>query len=112
MNRLGLLTIGVIILCIAIAQAQTESPPASDARTYDMTDFCPASAEHVRYMPDRALRQRINGHVVLDCALNDERKLTTCQIAEETPPRIGFGTAALNIACHNAAIERGVAIGE
>lgn len=114
MNRLGVLIGGAIMLSIAVAQAQTRPPsePAAHARVYDMAEFCPTQPEPGRYMPARALTLRINGRVVLDCAMNPERRVTACQIAEESPPRSGFGEAALHLACSNAAIERGVAFRE
>ncbi len=85
------------------AQAEAESevappPPPSDARVVDMTSLCRAPGSQ-RYYPIDALRQGMEGRVVLDCVLNEEGLVQSCQVVEEAPPNHGFGRASLMVAC-------------
>ncbi len=46
--------------------------------------------------PERALREGVNGHVVLICRSHaEDGRVTDCRIAYESPPGWGFGRAAL-----------------
>jgi hypothetical protein len=38
----------------------------------------------------------MNGHVVLDCAIDDKNKLKPCNVIEETPQGQGFAKSALD----------------
>lgn len=65
-----------------------------------MSQICARNTEHRRrYYPERAQSANIHGEVTLDCALNADNSLSTCQIVDETPPDYGFGDSALALAC-------------
>lgn len=85
------------------AQDAPLAPPAppDDARVYDMGLFCPGRMPQ-RVMPARAVVQRINGHVLLECVVNDDRRVTSCQVFEEDPSGIGFSRSALRLACRHS----------
>ena len=48
------------------------------------------------------VEQRINGHVLLECVVNDDRRVTSCQVVEEEPSGIGFTRSALTLACRHS----------
>lgn len=50
-----------------------------------------------RYYPPQAIEMNIQGEVILDCAVEVTGTLR-CQVASETPPRWGFGQAAVRMA--------------
>lgn len=45
--------------------------------------------------PERALARGIDGRVLLQCGHGPTGALTDCEVAEETPPGMGFGSASL-----------------
>ncbi|MBX3431009.1 MAG: energy transducer TonB [Hyphomonadaceae bacterium] len=88
------------LACIAVANAQDVAPPLpADARVYDMGRLCARSANQTRFFPPRAMAQTLPGEAMIDCVLNDDSTLHTCQIVHETPSGYGFGEAALRVAC-------------
>ena len=90
------------MVLIAEVSAQDAPPaPPDDARVYDMGRFCPGRMPP-RVMPGRAVEQRINGHVLLECVVNDDRRVTSCQVVEEEPSGIGFTRSALTFACRHS----------
>src|SRR5262245_58533220 len=92
-------TVAIAMLLLTEVSAQDEPPtPPADARVYDMGRFCPGRMPQ-RVMPERAIVQRINGRVLLECVVNDDRRVTSCQVVEEEPPGIGFSRSALTLAC-------------
>jgi len=46
-----------------------------------------------------AMRQNVEGRVVLDCSLTSEGALNACQVVEERPAGMRFGEASLRLAC-------------
>ena len=87
---------------VAEVSAQDAPPaPPADARVYDMGRFCPGRMPQ-RVMPVRAVEQRINGHVLLECVVNDDRRVTSCQVVEEEPSGVGFTRSALTLACRHS----------
>jgi hypothetical protein len=106
---------GVVVLVSAVAQAQSDMPPAepsqvetpasseaqvpapSDAPVVEMRRFCSRQGE-LRYYPQRALERDIEGDVILDCVIEGDR-LQACQVVDERPTDAGFGHASLAIAC-------------
>lgn len=76
-----------------------------------MAEYC-QSTGGAPFMPTQALERRISGRVVLSCIITAERRLQTCEVAEETPTNIGFAEAAFRIACRYSPNEGGVAIAE
>jgi TonB family protein len=91
--------LALIVLCVAAAHADDPATPPAEAPAYDMGAYCAGQSTRTRYMPERALTRRISGRVVLDCVVDDERRLISCLVIEETPPETGFAASALSIAC-------------
>lgn len=92
--------IAMVLITEVSAQDAPPAPPA-DARVYDMGWFCPGRMPQ-RVMPERAVMQRINGRALLECVVNDDRRVTSCQVVEEEPAGIGFGRSALTLACRHS----------
>lgn len=94
---------GVLVcICIASAQAQdSPSPTAADAPSVDMVELCSTRRvrEMERFFPRRAIERGVEGAVTLDCAFAADDTLHSCQVVEETPSGMGFGAAALAMAC-------------
>jgi protein TonB len=55
----------------------------------------PGDAELLPFDPPRAMRDRVNGQVLLRCNVLGTRKLANCRVAGERPRGYGFGQAAL-----------------
>lgn len=111
--KLAMLTIAMLLVAgIATAVADEDAFQAALSRlpdpapgepfpgieVIDMATAC-AGEDAVRYYPPEALRRRIPGDVVLDCAIGADGKLTTCQVLYAEPARYRFGAAAVRIAC-------------
>lgn len=102
-----------ICICIASAQAQDgPSPPVADVPSVDMVAFCSARRvrEMERFFPRRAMERGIEGDVTLDCAFAADNTLHSCQVVEETPSGMGFGAAALAMACRYGVSGSGEAV--
>lgn len=100
MLRTFLLSVTALV-CVAAAHAQETNrppPPPADARVYEMDTFCAANPS--RFFPDRAVRRRVSGEVIVDCTLSEDNTAERCQIVNETPRAYGFGRAGLTILCH------------
>lgn len=101
--KLAPITAALAVVALAVAHAQDlPTPPPADARVYDMAQMCPENEPFRRYYPERALRSLTNGRATVDCVLNADRRVTSCQIVDEEPRRTGFGEAAINLMCHSA----------
>lgn len=50
------------------------------------------------YFPPQALQAGVTGNAVINCAVDAERHLQDCQVVSETPPDMGFGQKALEMA--------------
>lgn len=72
----------------------------------NLAEFCRYQDDRPRYYPQRALERGVEGVVVLDCAIGDDRSLTSCSIIHEEPRRFGFADAAKRIACNFEVVER------
>lgn len=64
----------------------------------DMNRLCAPRSRARRPYLERALEDRVNGRVVLDCVI-EGRRLRTCQVLHERPASYDFAAAALNLAC-------------
>jgi TonB family protein len=80
-------------LAFAAQDARVKAPQAP-ARTYAQWIRGPNTLELI--WPGYALMAHMNGHVVLDCAINDKGKLKPCAVVEETPKAQGFAQAVLD----------------
>jgi hypothetical protein len=101
MLRLSLFA-ALALACVAAAHAQNAmrpEPPPPDARVYDMARFCARTSNQTRFFPRRAVEHSVTGEAAVDCMLNDDGSLRTCQIVREAPSGYEFGEAALKIAC-------------
>jgi hypothetical protein len=106
MGRALVVVTAVIAMALIAEVSAQDAPPAppappDDARVHDMGRFCPGRMPQ-RVMPERAVMQRINGHVLLECVVNDDRRVTSCQVVEEEPSGIGFSRSALTLACRHS----------
>lgn len=55
----------------------------------------PTMDELRRLHPPAAFRQRIGGRATLSCRIRLDTRLEGCRVVDETPPGLGFGSAAL-----------------
>jgi protein TonB len=86
--------------CAAAAWAQDVTPPRpSTAPAHNMTQICADVTGDRRFYPERAQERNLNGEAVLDCAVGEDKMLSSCQIVEESPAGYGFGESALAMAC-------------
>ncbi|MFA7262621.1 MAG: TonB family protein [Caulobacter sp.] len=58
----------------------------------------PSAQDMAAAYPRDALRDGVRGRVVMACRLMADGRLTACAVADETPPGLGFGAAALSMA--------------
>ncbi|MGH6951424.1 MAG: hypothetical protein ACREH4_11150, partial [Vitreimonas sp.] len=62
--------------------------------------YCWAQQPNDRHVPSYLRRSSLpDGHVRLECAVNQERRLA-CAVAEEHPTGWGYGEAALRLSRH------------
>lgn len=45
--------------------------------------------------PEKALENDVTGTVVIDCAINSQGRVTSCDVISETPKGYGFGAATV-----------------
>jgi hypothetical protein len=86
----------------ASAQYTRPLPRIDPSTVYVLANWCPtvrSKGELPNYYPKRALQREIEGVAVLDCTLTEQRTLQSCRVVREEPARIGFGIAALKVAC-------------
>jgi TonB family protein len=48
--------------------------------------------------PRAAVEQKVEGHAILACTVRPSYGVKDCRVASETPPAVGFGRAAIEIA--------------
>ena len=60
----------------------------------------PSGAQMMRAYPSGALTRNIEGSAQIDCAVQVDGRLNDCRVTSETPPRNGFGRAAVDLARH------------
>jgi protein TonB len=85
-----------------IILAQAPPPPAAigaPSRPSVITSpdwlALPTGDDLVALYPKEAAAGNAEGSAILACQVSAEGSLTDCSIGEETPPNMGFGTAAL-----------------
>lgn len=96
MLRSRLLVSAIALVCTTTAQAQE---PAVDV---SMPEFCAASDQQPDLsstFPTEALRRRRGGTAVIDCAMNEQGRTSTCRVISESPANREFGRGALEVAC-------------
>lgn len=100
---------GALSICTGLAlraAAQTDAPPASAAppASSGQPDWmrspgnCPGGA-NTSYYPSNAQMQGREGRVVLQCIVTAKGSVDQCKVVSEDPPGVGFGEAALRMAC-------------
>jgi protein TonB len=97
-----LLVLGVLAQA-APAVAPAGAAPASAPSEAELRDSpgwirLPSDAEIAAAYPAAARRRGVSGRAVIACRLNENGRLTGCQVAEEAPAGQGFGAAALSLA--------------
>lgn len=60
-------------------------------------DRAPGGPDFARLYPPEALRQGLSGSVTVQCAVGYEGRLNDCYIIRESPTRVGFGGASLQL---------------
>jgi TonB family protein len=61
--------------------------------------FPPPLAERIAALyPRAAVAQKVEGHAVLSCTVTPSYGVKDCWVASESPPAVGFGPAAVEIA--------------
>ncbi|MDP1738199.1 MAG: TonB family protein [Caulobacter sp.] len=89
----------VLLLMLALlADSPASSTPVIDGVPRLLAH--PSAQDMVDAYPSRALRDGVRGRVVIACRLTADGRLAACTVAEETPPGLGFGAAALKMAPH------------
>ena len=58
----------------------------------------PSSDDLAKVYPEKALRRRVAGEAVIECAITAQGEMADCALASETPGNYGFGLAALRLA--------------
>jgi hypothetical protein len=84
---------------IAMFLSAAALPAHADDAPVDMTSFCARDAMRVPFYPARAQQRNIPGEATLDCTLQDDNTLNTCQLIDESPSGFGFGRSAFRLAC-------------
>lgn len=57
----------------------------------------PSGEEIGRFYPDRAMRERVDGHSTIRCIVASSGSLRDCYVVDETPAGFGFGEAAVRM---------------
>lgn len=57
----------------------------------------PHSGEISRYFPPKASHQGVSGFALVQCAVDPNGRLADCEVAQESPPGMGFGAATLKL---------------
>jgi protein TonB len=70
----------------------TPAAPRAGAVTFSQR---PTARRITDLYPTRAAREGVGGRVVLDCGVRGDQSLS-CSVASESPPGMGFGSAALS----------------
>lgn len=100
--RYGLIAISALLAgACETAPAQrvavwVPAQPGDVIMTPAWAERAPTAQEILRFYPGEALSQGIEGVAVLACTVLDTRALA-CIEAEETPPGLGFGAAAVRV---------------
>ncbi|MEZ6023532.1 MAG: hypothetical protein R3C16_09035 [Hyphomonadaceae bacterium] len=83
----------IVIGCVAGAALAEEAsaPGAPEPIRVQLRPY-----EFDRLVPSHAVREEISGRVDLCCTVRADRTLN-CAVAHQTPARVGFGRAALNM---------------
>lgn len=93
--------IQVIASGVVLASFTPQAPVGSTSRTAVTADFAPlrspSPADFARYYPDLALRNEASGEVLMNCEIDPEGRLQACAVISESPPKLGFGEAALKL---------------
>ena len=58
----------------------------------------PSSDDLAKVYPEKALRRRVAGEAVIECAITVQGEMADCALASESPMNYGFGLAALRLA--------------
>jgi protein TonB len=83
--------LGMLAAILMQAAAADGPPPASN-------DWARKPDPALRYYPERAQAERVEGVATLDCEVTSDGALKNCAVAVEDPPGWGFGAAALQLA--------------
>ena len=80
----------------AVPAPAPSAAPSAAASLYVVPTWIsrPTGAQLARVYPSGAVDRNLSGTAMLDCTIQNGGTLT-CSIASETPPRIGFGRAAM-----------------
>jgi TonB family protein len=72
-------------------------PSAPPAATVEVPSDDSVGGQFASVWPENAYRAGIAGHVVLSCEIDRYGLAEWCKVAAETPPKMGFGAAALEL---------------
>lgn len=88
------LLLALATLAIPNARAAVAQETVSEGAQWEAR---PSTADFERLGPPAAVRDRVSGKAVLDCALTAAGRLRDCTLKSETPAGAGFGEAALRL---------------
>lgn len=79
-----------------LADAAAHAPPSAVIENPDW-DRKATDSDIARFYPDLAARLAVEGKATVFCQVAPQGKLTSCFVAEESPPNMGFGEATLRL---------------
>lgn len=89
-----------LILAAALGQVapSTNAPPDPPTEATGHPKVAPRPKDGpLRYYPEQAWRDRVEGSAIIHCTVTLDGKLKDCKILSETPAGAGFGEAALKM---------------
>ena len=89
--------IGTLALSFAAAHAETPANPTERLSGSGIYTQTPTGPDFARYYPPRALAEKKDGRVTLDCIVQADQSLK-CAVRTEDPTEYGFGPATLSLA--------------
>lgn len=95
--RIGILAAAMLLATHATAAGEERRHLDWNDGDYRWTSR-PSGGDMARLFPKEAWRNRISGSAVVGCTIQENGRLTGCEIVTETPEGHGFGAAALRLA--------------
>ena len=90
---------GVVLALAATAALAQEAPSVDPSPPRPVLANPSWERPPIPEFPERAISRRITeGSATIACSVEPDGGLSACRIVAETPPRVGFGAAALSAA--------------
>lgn len=93
------LAAAIAALAVAdLAHGATPPPPPAAVPAPPEWAVRPSPDDVARFYPARARREGVEGRADIRCTVRIDGALSSCTVVEETPPGLGFGRAAIEMA--------------